>query len=562
MKLGLAVPCSALLALLPGCGSGGGGSGGIALPDQDGLGQTASKPAGTRDGAPRELRPLSFEEVSVRAGIEGRQGKGGERCNPFIGSGGAFGDPDLDGDPDLYATNHGGPNFLYLNQGDVDGDGTPDFTEAARALGIALPDHYSHAATFVDTDNDGDADLFVTSQNEGNTLFRNELVESGNLAFSDVTSLAGLADEGRAVSAAWGDLDRDGFLDVYLAKHAACFFDLNPEPPDRLYHARGDGSFEDWSRFLCSDGTSDCRNVVGLGFTAAFTDTDNDGDADIYLVNDSTHGGGPNRHWQNDGPDGAGGWILTERSARLGTNTRVNGMGLGVGDVDNDGWMDLSFSNIQESHLLRNLGDGSFEDITDFCGIAPWTDGLTGWGTAFFDADNDGWLDLYFVNGPIWGALPERDSFFRNEGFGNFSEMTVAAGLEGLSRGRAIAQADIDGDGFVDLFVGNLYQQPYLFQNRARALGSTQNWLVVTVEGTRSNRDGLGTRITLLVNGMHLTREITSGTSHGCGDEHAAFFGLGTASYGALKVRWPTGEETGYGLVDANQRLHLVEPEL
>ncbi|MSR60861.1 MAG: CRTAC1 family protein [Planctomycetes bacterium] len=542
-----------------GCDSGGKGSAGTPLPPLPPLVGGEDTASSASVGVP-ERRVLAFEEVAERVGLVGEQHKGEENCPTFLGSGSAWGDVDLDGDCDLFATNHGGPNFLYENRGDQDGDRLPDFVDIAGTLGIQQADKFSHAAVFVDYDNDGDQDLYVTNLRVGNTLWKSRRMEDGALSFVDATSFAGVADDGRAVTSAWGDIDRDGFLDFYLAKHAKCLTDPAPRPGQRLFHARGDGSFEDWTRLLCSDGTRTCDNVNGLGFAAAFLDHDNDGDADLYLVNDATHGGGPNRHWRNDGPDGLGGWLLPEVSAALGTNTRLNGMGLGVGDLDNDGWLDLAFSNIEESHVLRNREDGSYEDITYTCGIFDATRLSTGWGTVFLDADSDGWLDLFFANGSIWGGLPEPDTLLRNNGDLTFQDVSLECGLAGERKGRNTSLCDLDRDGYVDLFVGNLGQQPYLYHNLSGARHSTQHWLVVTVEGTLSNRDGIGTRITLRT--LHSTqiREITSGPSHGGGDERAAFFGLGDETFAQLSLRWPSGIGQDLGLVNANQRLHVLEP--
>lgn len=545
------------------CGGGGGGAGpgDLEKPQPQ---ASLSDPGRITDLPPFVASPdIAFEEVSVACGITGTQlqGREGVCTSPFLGSGSAWADVDLDGDVDLFATNHGGPNFLYLNQGDTNGDRVPDFVESAAGLGIEQADRFSHGAVFIDTDNDGDQDLFVTHLG-GNTLWKSTLLESGQLAFEDVTAFAGLVDEGRAITAAWGDLDRDGFLDLYLAKHAYCLTQVVTEPEDRLFHARGDGTFEDWSRYLCANRTTNCRAVTGLGFAAAFLDADNDGDADIYLANDATHGGGPNRHWRNDGPDGLGGWLLREVSAQMGNDTRVNAMGLGVGDFDNDGWLDLAFSNIEESHVLRNWGDGSYEDITTSCGVLAPTSLLVGWGTAFLDADNDGWLDLFFANGLIWGVYPEPDTLLRNNHDRTFTDVSRRAGVAGERQGRCVSTVDFDQDGWVDLFVGNLYEQPYLYRNTTGDRQRAPRWLVVTVQGTVSNRDGIGTRLTVTEpDGTKQIREISTGSSHGGGDERAAFFGLGGSDSAILEVRWPTGVHQRLGQVAANHRLHLIEPQ-
>lgn len=545
--------------LLTACGSGGGGGGG-GSGEEERPGLQTQQPGEGGEVAPPDRRVVAFEEVAARVGWTGVQRRRNENCNTFTGSGGAFGDVDLDGDLDFFATNQGGPNFLYLNQGDVDGDGLPDHVEIAGALGLQEEAKLSHAAVFIDHDNDGDQDLYVTHWSVGNTLWKNFLLEDGRLAFRDVTDLAGLRDEGRAITSAWADFDQDGFLDVYLAKHAECLSDDAPRPGHRLFHARGDGTYEDWTALLCADGTRTCDDVNGLGFTAGWYDHDDDGDLDLYVVNDFTHSDVGNRHFRNDGPDGTGGWRFVEVSRELATNFNVNGMGLGIGDLDNDGWMDLAFSDIEGSHVLRHDGVGAYQDLSSTCGVHESTLLYDGWGVAFLDADCDGWQDLYFVNGPVFGNAPQPDTFLLNERDLTFSDLSRASGLDGGAKGRALALGDFDRDGQVDLFVGNFGQQPYLYRNRARDLGSNQNWLVVTLEGTHSNRDAIGTRVYLTTGTLHQVREITSGPSHGGGDQRAAFFGLGQASSAHLAVRWPDGRRQDVGFVRANHYRHLVEP--
>ena len=544
--------------LLAGCGSGGGGDGG-SDPEKLPEGENGP-PVTSRSIEPPDRRVVAFEEVATRVGWTGVQRLRDEDCNTFTGSGGAFGDIDLDGDQDFFATNQGGPNFLYLNQGDLDGDDLPEHVDIAASLGLQEADKLSHAAVFVDHDNDGDQDLYVTHWEVGNTLWENRLIEDGMLAFADVTDAAGLRDEGRAITSAWGDFDRDGFLDVYLAKHAVCLSDDDPRPGHRLFHARGDRTFADWTAALCEDGTRTCDDVNGLGFTAGWYDHDDDADLDLYVVNDFTHSDVGNRHFRNDGPDGSESWLFEEVARELGTNFNVNGMGLGIGDLDNDGWFDLAFSDIEGSHVLHKLGDGPYEDLTYSCGVYDSTLLYDGWGVAFLDADNDGWQDLFLVNGPVFGRAPQPDTFLLNNRDLTFTDLSREAGLDGGLKGRALAQTDLDRDGQVDFFVGNFGQQPYLYHNRAKELGSTQNWLVVTVEGTLSNRDGIGTLLRLSTGGTSQVRLISSGPSHGGGDQRAAFFGLGKARSGSLSVRWPSGVEQQIGVVRGNRYRHLVEP--
>lgn len=485
-------------------------------------------------------------------------------CNVPVASGSAWADFDNDGDVDLYVTNHGGPNYLYRNEGDDDGDGLPSFLDVATASGVDLTDEASHGAVFVDIDNDGDQDLYVTNWG-GNTLYRNLLVESGLPLFEDVTLPAGVGDAGRAVTATWADYNQDSYLDLYLAKHRNCPGD--PQSQDRLFRNNGDGSFTDVSGSLCPGGVAPCSQLTGLGFTGGWFDFDNDGDQDLYLVNDYPTGSYVNVLWRNDGPDGLGGWLFTDISEQSGTNIGANGMGLGVGDYDNDGWLDFAFSNSGPNYLLRNNGDGTFGDVSEAAGIqreqTPGGALSITWGTVFFDHEGDGWQDLFFVAGPILDIpVDQPNAFFLNNKDGTFTDISVASGLDDPVRGRSASIVDLNNDGLVDLFVGNLFLPPRLYFNQGRSQGNQNHWLTVTTEGTVSNRDGIGTRITLSTpDGLTQTREISSGPTYGGGDYKAAFFGLGENTAGSLSVRWPGGIEEDLGTVSADQILHLVEPD-
>lgn len=473
---------------------------------------------------------------------------------PPIGSGSAWGDFDNDGRLDLFVTNMGSSDHLYRNMGDTNGDLMPDFTDVAASLGVASPTHSSMAAVFIDYDNDGDQDLFVT-QWGGNSLFKNMLRETNTVAFVEVTAAAGLVDGGRAITSAWGDFDQDGDLDVYLAKHLYCGDD--PQQQDHLYSNNGDGTFTDVTGWLCPSGVAPCDQVMGLGFTAGWFDYDNDGDSDLYLVNDILNGDYyHNVLWRNDGPDGMGGWLFSDVTTTSGTGFAVNGMGLGIGDYDLDGWMDIAFSNVAPGKLLHNNGDGTFTDVTDSSGASSQNNDIS-WGTAFFDYDNNGWLDLLHVRGFVGSSSQAPDSLLRNNGDGTFTNVAAAAGINDPGRGRSASLADFNGDGFVDVFIGNYGQAPGLYKNSG---DNGARWLAVSVEGTQGNRDGIGTRIYLTVGDRTHMRDITSGPTHGGGDERAAYFGMRGFTKGRLMVRWPSGQMQDLGTVNANQRLHLVEP--
>jgi hypothetical protein len=511
-----------------------------------------------------------FSDVAAQVGITQLHEKG-DACAPGTASGSAWADYDNDGDVDLFLTNDGGPNLLYRNEGDTDNDGLPNFVDVASQAGVALLDRSSHSAVFIDIDNDGDQDLFVTRWG-GNNLFRNDLIESGTATFADVTASCGIVSASRAVTTAWGDYDGDGDLDLYLPNYRYC--PGNDQSMDFLYRNNGDGTFTDVTSLLCPNGVGNCPQLNGLAFSAGWVDYDNDADLDLYVVNDyiTTHRW-PNVLWRNDGSDGAGEWIFTDVSAASGAGVAINSMGLGVGDYDNDGWLDFAISNKGPNVLLRNTGLGTFQSVAASAGVdRPLTpEGKTAitWGTVFFDYDNDQWQDLYIVAGEIGGqANAQPNAFFQNNADGTFDDISAISGLDDPLRGRAASIADFDNDGFVDVFVGNLNRPDlgttspfFLFHNKAAELGTTNHWLTVTVEGTVSNNDGIGTRLNLTTpDGLTQVREITTGPTYGGGDYRAGFFGLGQHTSGELIVRWPNGVIQNIGTVLADEKIHLIEP--
>jgi hypothetical protein len=514
------------------------------------------------DGPPPGV--MTFQNVADAVGLLPSHDLDGT-CSPQLGSGSAWADYDNDGDLDIYVTNNGGASRLYRNQGDTDGDGIPDFIDFASLAGVRDPNGISHSAVFIDYDNDGDQDLFKTNQG-GNVLYQNRLIDGGGATFLDVTTTSGLRDDGRTITSAWADYNMDGFLDVYLAKHFNCL-PSDTSTQDRLYVNNGDGTFSDNSVFLCPAGIPPCPQVDSrLGSTAGWFDFDNDGDLDLYLVSDVLDGSwAGNVLWRNDGPDGYGGWIFTDISTEAGVDQAVSGMGLGIGDYDNDGYLDLAFSNVGANVLLHNNGDGTFSNVTAVAGVArdttPAGDQSVTWGTNFFDHDNDGNLDLFFVAGNVDDVpIDQPDAFFRNNGDGTFTDLSISSGLGDPSRGRNASTADLDFDGFVDVFVGNYGEAPKLYRNNSSFYGNPNHWLQVTVQGSRSNRDGIGTRITATTpDGVSQIREITSGPTHGGGDYRAAYFGLDSNTTCDLTIRLPMGDTLVMAGVAADQVLHVIE---
>jgi hypothetical protein len=216
--------------------------------------------------------------------------------------------------------------------------------------------------------------------------------------------------------------------------------------------------------------------------------------------------------------------------------------------------------------LLHNDGNGVFTNVSNPAGVrglyTPLGDVAVTWATVFFDYNNDGWLDLFYVRGMINATqTPQPDVFFENNHDGTFTDISEESGLNDDRRGRSASICDFDQDGYVDLFVGNYGWPTCLFHNESGIQGNTNHWLTLTAEGTTSNRDAIGTRFYLTTpDGITQMRDINSGPTHGGGDYKAGYFGLGTHTTGTLSVRWPTGVVQDLGTVTADQHMHLIEP--
>jgi hypothetical protein len=390
---------------------------------------------------------------------------------------------------------------------------------------------------FGDYDNDGWPDLYVVNQG-ANTLFHND----GGAGFTDVTALANIGDEGKGSSASWGDFDEDGLLDLYVANFNCA--DCPNLDRDVLYRNLGDGTFEDVSEWL--DGLGD--DPVESTFVGSFVDYDNDGDLDIYVVIDHEVG---NKLYRNDGA-GCGGWCLTDVAETAGATGPVDGMGLAIGDYDNDGDLDLYFSDaVPAAMLLQNQtaqGSPTFVDVTSAAGLELAS---IGWGTVFFDYDNDGWLDLYLATTPSVPGLTNR--LYRNLGDGTFADVSDGSGADDPGPTLGVASADYDRDGWVDLVIGNTSDRYALYRNLGH--DDSHNWLAVRLEGLgSSNRDGIGGRVSLETSGGRtLMQEVKSGSSLGAGNEILVHFGLGIDDVSTATIVWPDGQVETFDEVAVNQ---------
>ncbi len=479
-----------------------------------------------------------FKDVSRSAGIVNNRVPSMD-----MSVGQAWGDYDNDGWVDLYVTDPDGRNTLYRSNG----DGT--FSPSPLADQVALPDAYSEGAVFADYDNDGWRDLIVVNWGI-NTLFHNEKGQR----FVEVTRQAGLTDEKNSKTASWGDFDNDGFVDLYVANwscYPQCGRSLEGDS-DRLYRNNGDGTFSDVSDYLGG-------SLNGAGFIASFVDYDNDGDQDIYLVNDEFVNPIGNKLWRNDGP-GCGGHCFTQVAAEAGADSKLFGMGLAVTDYDNDGDMDFYYSNVGPMELLNNRGDGTFTEVAAAAGVQTPTD--IAWGAIALDYDNDGWRDLYLA---VVDTANHRDiaanKLFHNNADGTFSLVPCRNEAADPHPSLGVAYADYDHDGWLDLAVGNMDEGYRLYRNQGGESGAN-HWLSLSLVGAGPvNRDAVGTRVYLTTpDGRTQMQDVINGFGMGGGSELALYFGLGAAETADLQIRWPDGRTQTFANVAADQRYHLAYP--
>ncbi len=524
---------------------------------------------------------LVFEDVAAEAGLDFQHFSGSPEKQYILESmsgGVAWIDFDRDGWMDLYLVNGGRwedlvqgkrtvSNALYRN----DGDGT--FTNVTEKAGVGNR-HWGMGVAAGDYDNDGWVDLFVCNYGP-NTLYRN----NGDGTFKDMTGTAGVGDGRWGVSASWGDYDADGWLDLYVT-NTVQFDYKNPDPmechyrgitvqcgplgmvgdSDILYRNNRDGTFSDLSE---KAGVSDVPPSYGLG--AIWTDYDNDGDLDLYVANDQM----ANFLFRNLGDGTFEETGLIAGAAFSDDGTAQGSMGVDFGDYDRDGLLDIYITHFSDDYntLFRNLGQGRFRDMTRGAGLTFSSWPMVGWGTGFADLDHDGWEDIFAANGHVFPQVDgykigtsfhQRSQVFRNLGDGKFQE--VSAGLDKLKSwsSRGVAFADFDNDGDIDVAVNNLDGVPWLLRNRKGSQAG--NWLLLSLEGTRTNRSAIGTRITLETGEGKQIREVRGGSSYESTHDFRVHFGLGgLETVKKLIVRWTDGTTQDFENLSVNRVYRLKE---
>ncbi len=530
-----------------------------------------------------------FSEQAAAAGLAfvHTNGASGRLFYPeILPPGVALFDADGDGDLDVYLP-QGQPlavtsaplaaagGALYRNDLRVTTDGARElrFTNITQGSGLTGPG-YGLGVAAGDMDNDGRVDLYVTGF-DGARLYRN----TGNGTFTDITTASGAGNAGGfAVSAAFVDIDRDGWLDLYVANNVSyrttnttvcpgpagapdyCPPQIYGGQADRLYRNLGGGRFRDVS----ASALPGLKARPGLGVSTA--DFDGDGWMDIVVAND----GEPDFLWMNqrDGTLRESG--LAAGLALTGEGKAEASMGVDAGDFDNDGDEDVIVTELtgQGTNLFVNDGAARFRDVSAPSGIGPRSLPYTGWGTAWFDYDNDGWLDVMAVNGTIIAqegrgdrAFPydQQKLLFRNLANGRFEAVTAPAGPAfALSEsGRGAAFGDIDNDGDVDVLVGNNSGPVHLLLND---IGTARHWLGLRLRG-REGRDMLGARVAVERPGQPtLWRRARADGSYGSASDPRVHVGLGESAVAPrVRVRWPDGSEESWPSVAIDRWTTLTQ---
>ena len=514
-------------------------------------------------------------------------------------------DPNLQNAPNRLGSPDPNANALYRNEGNG------QFTDVTEISGTG-DTGYGMAAAAGDIDNDGDAELYVANFGP-DTLYRN----NGDGTFTDITEAAGIDNQSWGIAVVYLDFNRDGHLDIFVVNYLHYDVSMPVETykgivgyghprryrgtADVLYRNNGDGTFTD---VAAEAGVTNPEE--GRGMAAVACDYDNDGFPDIYVTNDTNR----NFLYRNNG-DGT----FTDESLFIGAGYDENGvaegsMGVDCGDYNGDGWLDLVIANSEKATLYKNE-EGIFTDATVASGLQQPTLPFVGFSPLFLDYDNDGHLDIFCANGHPQDVIEilqdhetyaQRAQLFRNNGDGTYRDVSETAGtyFSEARVGRAAASADYDNDGDVDIIVMNSNQRPVLLRNETRETSPARepvprienveidnhqeshvvnpnplypehpehsghpasNWIGIELVGTRSNRDGIGAKVTIIAGGIPQVAETKSGSSYASGSDTRLLFGVGEQQrVETIAVTWPSGITQELAGVAVNQILTISEPE-
>ncbi len=450
--------------------------------------------------------------------------EGGMNFN-ISGEGVCIFDYDNDGLEDVFICDrNNGSNLLFHNLGNM------EFEEVSFLAGITTTAE-TRLPLAADYNNDGYLDLFIGVMSGNSFLYEN----NGDGTFSDITGLSGIVTNGGLQGGAWNDVNNDGWIDLYVGRltESNYFFKNN-----------GDGTFTDIAPNINADGPQSGGLVMGLGFF----DYDNDGDDDLFITQDNNRGNILLRKEESGS--------FTDISISAGVNLPVMGMGAAFGDYNRDGWQDVYTSNLYENSLLQNSPQGYFYDVADSAGVED-IPGSMAWGTFFFDADNDGWLDIFNNNQSGFGNVP--NSFFRNLSDGTFEDLSQSSGLQSFNNGIGCAYGDLDNDGDLDIVAaGHSYLDGsiLLYRNDSEA----NNWIQFSLQSDQGDPFAISAKITLYTSTESQFSQVAAGNGYCSQNTLRQHFGLGEdANIDSVVVNWPDGEREIFNIPEINQQYLLTK---